>query len=76
MAVLLSFFSKDARLPTVNTIFVPEGYDWKEITEYIMKNHEIEVSGGLGPLAGKVNTGSWRENSESDVVAWFLKNAL
>uniref|UniRef100_A0A8C5WY79 Alanine--glyoxylate aminotransferase n=1 Tax=Laticauda laticaudata TaxID=8630 RepID=A0A8C5WY79_LATLA len=44
----------DARLPTVNTIFVPEGYDWKEITEYIMKNHEIEVSGGLGPSAGKV----------------------
>ncbi|KAL7990754.1 hypothetical protein Chor_014184 [Crotalus horridus] len=44
----------DARLPTVNTIFVPEGYDWKEITEYIMKNHAIEVSGGLGPLAGKV----------------------
>ncbi|XP_007441293.2 serine--pyruvate aminotransferase [Python bivittatus] len=44
----------DARLPTVNTIYVPEGYDCKEITEYIMKNHQIEVSGGLGASAGKV----------------------
>uniref|UniRef100_A0A8D0EC57 Alanine--glyoxylate aminotransferase n=1 Tax=Salvator merianae TaxID=96440 RepID=A0A8D0EC57_SALMN len=44
----------DARLPTVNTVYVPEGYDWKEITGYIMKKHGIEVSGGLGPSAGKV----------------------
>ncbi|XP_053169049.1 alanine--glyoxylate aminotransferase isoform X1 [Hemicordylus capensis] len=44
----------DARLPTVNTVFVPEGYDWKDITEYIMKNHRIEISGGLGASAGKV----------------------
>ncbi|XP_062987609.1 alanine--glyoxylate aminotransferase [Elgaria multicarinata webbii] len=44
----------DARLPTVNTVFVPKGYDWKEITEYIMKNHGIEISGGLGASAGKV----------------------
>ncbi|XP_033005946.1 serine--pyruvate aminotransferase [Lacerta agilis] len=44
----------DARLPTVNTVFVPEGYDWKEITDYIMKRHAIEISGGLGASAGKV----------------------
>ncbi|XP_053245723.1 alanine--glyoxylate aminotransferase isoform X2 [Podarcis raffonei] len=44
----------DARLPTVNTVFVPEGYDWKEITDYIMKRHGIEISGGLGASAGKV----------------------
>ncbi|KAH0623902.1 hypothetical protein JD844_007096 [Phrynosoma platyrhinos] len=44
----------DARLPTVNTVLVPEGYNWKEITEYIMKHHGIEVSGGLGASAGKV----------------------
>ncbi|XP_060097957.1 alanine--glyoxylate aminotransferase [Heteronotia binoei] len=52
----LQLFVKEpeARLPTITTISVPKGYDWKEITEYIMKNHRIEVSGGLGPSAGKV----------------------
>ncbi|XP_044290916.1 serine--pyruvate aminotransferase [Varanus komodoensis] len=44
----------DARLPTVTTLFIPKGYDWKDITEYIMKNHGIEISGGLGASAGKV----------------------
>ncbi|KAM4041301.1 alanine--glyoxylate aminotransferase isoform 2-T2 [Anomaloglossus baeobatrachus] len=52
----LKLFVKDPalRLPTVTTICVPEGYDWKEITTYIMKNHSIEISGGLGPSSGKV----------------------
>jgi len=45
-----------ARLPTVNTIKVPEGLDWKAVTEFCMKNHLVEISGGLGPSAGKV----WR----------------
>ncbi|XP_075717470.1 alanine--glyoxylate aminotransferase [Rhinoderma darwinii] len=42
------------RLPTVTTVSVPEGYDWKEITTYIMKNYSIEITGGLGPSTGKV----------------------
>ncbi|XP_073530631.1 alanine--glyoxylate aminotransferase isoform X3 [Phyllobates terribilis] len=52
----LKLFVKDPalRLPTVTTICVPEGYDWKDITTYIMKNHSIEISGGLGPSTGKV----------------------
>ncbi|XP_054839488.1 alanine--glyoxylate aminotransferase [Eublepharis macularius] len=52
----LKLFVKEpeARLPTITTVSVPEGYDWKEIIEYIMKNHGIEVSGGLGPSADKV----------------------
>ncbi|KAM9315360.1 alanine--glyoxylate aminotransferase [Gastrophryne carolinensis] len=52
----LKLFVKDPalRLPTVTTISVPEGYDWKEITAYIMKNHGIEITGGLGPSTGKV----------------------
>ncbi|KAG9494364.1 alanine--glyoxylate aminotransferase [Eleutherodactylus coqui] len=52
----LKLFVKDPalRLPTVTTISAPEGYDWKEITTYIMKNHGIEITGGLGPSTGKV----------------------
>ncbi|XP_073437319.1 alanine--glyoxylate aminotransferase [Dendrobates tinctorius] len=52
----LKLFVKDPalRLPTVTTICVPDGYDWKDITTYIMKNHNIEITGGLGPSSGKV----------------------
>lgn len=42
------------RLPTVTTIVAPYGYDWKEITSYIMKTHNLEISGGLGPSVGLV----------------------
>lgn len=42
------------RLPTVTTIVAPPGYDWNEIRGFIMKNYNIEISGGLGPSAGKV----------------------
>jgi len=55
----LSLFVQDpeARLPTVNTIAVPEDIkDWKAVTDYCMANYKVEISGGLGPTAGKV----WR----------------
>lgn len=42
------------RLPTVTTIVAPPGYDWNEIRGFIMKNYNIEISGGLGPSAGMV----------------------
>jgi len=45
-----------ARLPTVNTIKIPDGINWQAVTGYCMKNHLVEISGGLGPSAGKV----WR----------------
>ena len=40
----------------MTTILAPPGYDWKEITSFIMKTHNVEVSGGLGPSAGLVGT--------------------
>ncbi|XP_053314497.1 alanine--glyoxylate aminotransferase isoform X2 [Spea bombifrons] len=52
----LQLFVKDPvlRLPTVTTVTVPSGYEWKDITTYIMKKHSIEITGGLGPSTGKV----------------------
>lgn len=54
----LEMFVEDpeSRLPTVNTIKVPEGLDWKAVIDHCMKNHQVEIAGGLGPTAGKV----WR----------------
>ncbi|KAE8604528.1 hypothetical protein XENTR_v10014735 [Xenopus tropicalis] len=55
-ALGLKLFVKDPalRLPTVTTVSVPNGYEWRDITTFIMKNHAIEITGGLGPSTGKV----------------------
>lgn len=42
------------RLPTITSVVVPTGYDWRDIVKYIMDHHGIEIAGGLGPSAGKV----------------------
>ncbi|XP_052455407.1 alanine--glyoxylate aminotransferase isoform X1 [Carassius gibelio] len=54
MGLKLFVQDKKARLPTVTTIVAPPGYDWREITGYIMKTYNTEISGGLGPSAGMV----------------------
>lgn len=50
----MPFFLQDLRLPSVTTIAIPEGYNWKEMLAYIMKHHQIEFTGGLGPSVGMV----------------------
>ncbi|XP_038061547.1 serine--pyruvate aminotransferase, mitochondrial-like [Patiria miniata] len=47
---------RSARLPTVTGVMVPQGVAWKEVTQYMMDKYKIEISGGLGALAGKI----WR----------------
>ncbi|XP_030631672.1 alanine--glyoxylate and serine--pyruvate aminotransferase b [Chanos chanos] len=45
---------KELRLPSVTTIAIPEGYNWRELLAYIMKHHQMEMTGGLGPSVGMV----------------------
>lgn len=42
------------RLWTLNTPRVPEGIDDAKIRKYLLDERGIEISGGFGPLAGKV----------------------
>jgi alanine-glyoxylate transaminase / serine-glyoxylate transaminase / serine-pyruvate transaminase len=44
------------RLPTLTTVRIPEGVDGKAIARTLLLDHNIEIGGGLGELAGKV----WR----------------
>ncbi len=44
------------RLPMLNAVRIPEGVDDVEIRNRLLKEHKIEIGGGLGPLAGKI----WR----------------
>ncbi|XP_065700640.1 alanine--glyoxylate aminotransferase isoform X2 [Patagioenas fasciata] len=74
------FVKEEARLPTITTVRVPKGYDWKEITAFLMENHAIEIAGGLGPSVGKVlRIGLMGCNSTSsnvDRVLHGLRDAL
>jgi alanine-glyoxylate transaminase/serine-glyoxylate transaminase/serine-pyruvate transaminase len=44
------------RLPSLTTIRVPEGVDAGQVLRALLADHQIEIGGGLGELAGRV----WR----------------
>jgi alanine-glyoxylate transaminase/serine-glyoxylate transaminase/serine-pyruvate transaminase len=44
------------RLPTLTTAIVPPGIDALEVRQQLLKDYNIEIAGGFGPLAGKI----WR----------------
>lgn len=78
----LQLFVKDpaTRLPTITTVTVPAGYNWRDITNYVLDHFNIEISGGLGPSEGKVlrigllGCNATRENV--DRIAEALRGAL
>ncbi|HLP89308.1 MAG TPA: alanine--glyoxylate aminotransferase family protein [Nostocaceae cyanobacterium] len=47
---------QEYRLPTLTTVRIPEGVDGKAVAKKLLLEHNIEIGGGLGELAGKV----WR----------------
>ena len=42
------------RLWTLNTPRVPEGVDDAKVRQHLLEDRSIEISGGFGPLAGKI----------------------
>lgn len=46
----------DYRLPSLTTVRVPDGIDEARIRQQLLNDYNIEISGGLGELKGKV----WR----------------
>jgi alanine-glyoxylate transaminase/serine-glyoxylate transaminase/serine-pyruvate transaminase len=42
------------RCPSVVSIKVPDNIDPHKVISYAMKNHYVEISGGLGPTAGQI----------------------
>ena len=46
----------DHRLVSLTTVQVPQGLNSKEVSNRLLKEYDIEVAGGFGPLAGQV----WR----------------
>ncbi len=48
--------SPESRLPMLNAVNIPDGVDDTGIRTALIKEHDIEIGAGLGPLAGKI----WR----------------
>ena len=47
---------KEARLPQMNAVHIPEGVDDLAVRKTLLGDYNIEIGAGLGPLAGKI----WR----------------
>lgn len=47
---------REFRLPTLTTVRIPTGVDGKTVARQLLLEHNIEIGGGLGELAGQV----WR----------------
>ena len=45
-----------SRLPQLNSVYVPEGIDEKEVRRRLLADYSLEIGAGLGDLAGKI----WR----------------
>jgi alanine-glyoxylate transaminase / serine-glyoxylate transaminase / serine-pyruvate transaminase len=42
------------RIPTLNTVLVPNGVDEPKVRKRLLEGSGIEIAGGFGPLAGKI----------------------
>jgi alanine-glyoxylate transaminase/serine-glyoxylate transaminase/serine-pyruvate transaminase len=62
------------RIPTLNTVCVPEGVDEGKVRRRLLDDPGIEIAGGFGPLAGKVfRIGVMGPLATEDNVQFFLK---
>jgi len=61
------------RLPSLNCVTVPEGVDEAAVRKALLTEQNIEIGGGLGPLAGKVwRIGLMGESSRQENVLAVL----
>jgi len=68
------------RLWTLNAVRVPDGVDDAAVRKHLLQEFNIEIGGGLGPLAGKVFRVGLMGTSSSqelvDLLGKALENAL
>jgi len=47
---------KECRLPSLNSVLIPEGVDDLKVRSQLLNDYHIEIGAGLGPFSGKI----WR----------------
>ena len=61
------------RLPTLNTVMIPEGVDDIKLRRYLLEKFKLDIGGGFGRLAGKVwRVGLMGYSSSADNVLFFI----
>src|SRR5262249_16484293 len=53
---ILPFAEEGCRLPTLNTVRIPDGIDDMAVRKRLLTEYGVEIGGGLGPFKGKI----WR----------------
>ena len=67
------FVASEYRLPTLNTLCIPDGVGDVTVRKYLLKEFNLEIGGGLGTLAGKVwRIGLMGYSSSAENVLFFL----
>jgi alanine-glyoxylate transaminase/serine-glyoxylate transaminase/serine-pyruvate transaminase len=61
------------RLPTLNTVKIPDGVDDAKVRSYLLETYNLEIGGGLGALKGKAwRVGLMGYSSRAENIILFL----
>ena len=72
-ASLELFAAEGYRLPELTTAVVPPGIDEADVRRRLLTEYDIEIGGGLGPVAGKVwRIGTMGHTARASNVEMFL----
>ena len=67
------FAQEGARLPTLTSVYIPEGVSDTQVRSTLLRQYNIEIGGGLGPVAGKIwRVGLMGENAKPSNVLTLL----
>jgi len=71
---LKMYVEEPYRLPMLNAVTIPEGIDDGKTRLTLLNDYNIEIGGGLGPLAGKIwRIGLMGHTARAENVQRFLK---
>ena len=66
---------KEYRLPQMNSIHIPEGYDDLEIRSKLLNDYNLEIGAGLGKFSGKIwRIGLMGYNARNESVDYCLNS--
>ncbi len=76
-AMGLGFFVDEAyRLPQLNAVTLPEGIDEAAVRSTLLNKYNLEIGGGLGPMAGKIWRIGLMGHASSETNVLFCLGAL